>query len=167
MTMGTPDRSTRDLVQQTWQRVADVRLTPSQAKLYSHHILLGLGRPGVDAYTQADTVARLDEAQLLLESARLERAIDPGSTGWRHAAKRAAELLEWLAHDGVAADDFPAAVLSAAAYQLAGYPARALGLLAHGTREVDREVLLGHFLRADFPSLLVACQSSLAGESAP
>src|SRR6185436_18520951 len=126
--MGTPDTKTLALVRRLSDEVAGLGLTPAQAKLYSQHILLGLRQAGLRRFTPGDATARLEEAELLLASASIQREADPNGS-WRRTAKRAGELLEWLAHREVVADDVPASLLAAAAYQIAGFPALAHGLL--------------------------------------
>jgi hypothetical protein len=66
--------------------------------------------------------------------------------------RRAAELLEWLSHPRLEPDGIPVRLLAAAAYQLAGYPARAAGLLRFS--ENARGGPLSALLRGDFPQLL-------------
>lgn len=53
-----------------------------------------------------------------------------GDAQWSEAMLRAAELLEWLSHPLLNAEGLPLGLLAASAYQLAGYPARAAGLLS-------------------------------------
>lgn len=162
--MGTPDSTTLALVQQLWRQTAGLGLTQAQAKLYSNHVLLSLQQPGLRRFSSTDASARLEEAELLLGSAGLERAVHPEGD-WRKAAKRAGELLEWLAHDGVVADGVPASVLAAAAYQVAGYPALARGLLAQLVNEGGIAGLMQSFLQADFPTLLADGHRMLAALS--
>src|SRR5207247_2333608 len=72
---------------------------------------------------------------------------------WRPATLRAAELLEWLALPLAGAIPCPATLLSAALYQLAGYPARAFGLLATASENRRESDLLRALLKGDFPVL--------------
>jgi DEAD/DEAH box helicase len=153
--MAQPDPSTIALTRGLRERLAAPRLTQGQAKLYSQHVRLRLGQPGLSSFRPAERRERLEEAQILLEAALVEREAADGGN-WRHSVKRAGEILEWLAQGEVAQDEYPSALLAAAAYQIAGYPALARGHLAatesdHGTSRVIRL-----FLEANFPQLLVA-----------
>src|SRR5687767_1746522 len=127
--MAVPDSKTVALAGELRKRLAAVRLTPAQAKLYSQNVRRRLGRPGLSSFGPADVGDRVDEARLLLCAALAERDAEP-SGDWRHSVKRAGELLEWIAHGRTVDDGFPAAILAAGAYQLAGFPALAHGLLA-------------------------------------
>ncbi|WP_447761258.1 DEAD/DEAH box helicase [Sphingopyxis panaciterrae] len=133
------------------------RLTPTQAKLYSQRIRHDMGRSGLASFGSGEAQSRLEEAMLLLEVAWIER--DAGNAEWHSSAKRAAEILEWLSHSGLRPPGVPMHLLAAAAYQLAGYPAMALGLLQRFPSDDRQSVLLRSFLRADFPAALAATQA--------
>jgi hypothetical protein len=95
---------------------------------------------------------RLNDAVRLLDAAFVER--DSGGQEWQDSVRRAAELLEWLSLPLLTPHNVPLRLLSAAAYQIAGYPARSTGLL-HKTEYLNAESkILANFLRADFPNLL-------------
>lgn len=108
--------------------LAGSALSPLQAKLYSQRVRRDMGADGLPSFNPAELVARLDEACLLLEAGWLERSADEGRA-WTHAVKRAAEVLEWISHAALKPPQAPIHLLSAAAYQVAGYPAMALGHL--------------------------------------
>lgn len=131
-------------------RMAPVGLTPRQARLYSHVTRLRAGRTGV-RWSEADTAAALDDAVHLIEAGRVLR--DSDFPDWQRSFRRAAEILEWLSElDTLRV--VPAAMLSAAAYQIAGYPAQALGLLSREEGKDTRDSgLLRSLLQADFPAL--------------
>ncbi len=138
------------LAQRLRQRLAS-GLPPSIAKLYSQYTRVREGQLGLPSWTSAEAQARLDEAVQLIDAAFIERSVR--SDDWQSSARRAAEILEWLAQPDVLNTDAPVRLLAAAVYQLAGYPARAAGLLRDVP--IKRESLLIHaLLRADFDSLL-------------
>lgn len=159
--MATPDERTRELVRGLWRDASGPGVTPSQAKLYSNHVRLGLRQPGLGSFSSGEAASHLREAELLLESASLQWDGRPDGE-WRRAIKRSGELLEWLAHDEIQTNGIPATILAAAAYQLAGFPALALGLLGHGSDDesVDAD-LTRRFLAADFPRLLQESHAAL------
>ena len=67
---------------------------------------------------------------------------------------RAGEILEWLPTTNTNSDEISTRLLAAACYQLAGYPARALGLLREeGNEDTESRILIA-LLRADFVGLL-------------
>lgn len=142
--------------------LAGSRLSPLQAKLYSQRIRRDMGRDGLASFTADELVARLDEAMLLLETAWIERSA--GGDEWKPAVKRAAEILEWLSQSSLRPEGAPTHLLSAAAYQLAGYPAMALGHLRHVPAEDSMSELLRAFLRADFSAALSAVQAFWAAQ---
>jgi hypothetical protein len=69
---------------------------------------------------------------------------------------RAAEVLEWLCHPTLNPEETPLRSLAAAAYQLAGYPARAAGLLRASLNPTEPVSPIAAFLRNDFPSVFRA-----------
>lgn len=142
--------------------LAGSRLSPLQAKLYSQRIRRDMGRDGLASFTADELVARLDEAMLLLETAWIERSAGGGE--WKPAVKRAAEILEWLSQSSLRPKGAPTHLLSAAAYQLASYPAMALGHLRHVPAEDSIPKLLRAFLRADFSAALSAVQAFWAAQ---
>ncbi|MBM3098576.1 DEAD/DEAH box helicase [Gluconobacter cerinus] len=149
------DATTIGLARDIRGELAPDRLTPAQAKLYSQRIRRDMGRDGLASFTAGEIQHRLEEALLLIEAAWLERTGD-GGVQWRQSLKRAAEILEWLAQPTLRPSDVPVHLLSAAAYQLAGYPAMALGQLQRMPDDQPHSVLLRNFIRADFPAALAA-----------
>ncbi|MBN2575241.1 MAG: DEAD/DEAH box helicase [Deltaproteobacteria bacterium] len=133
-------------------------LTERQAKLYSQRLRLEMGREGLAAFTPADAAADLDQAVFLLRCALLERRADP-TGGWREGVKRAAEVLEWLSPSSLRPAGAPIHLLCAAAYQVADYPAMALGHLRHIPADDTSSRLLREFLRGDFPAALDASRA--------
>src|SRR5574338_1192910 len=121
---------------ETGRIVADVRrllasdaLTGRQAKLYSQRIRREMGQPGLATFVDADIGGYIDEAIWIIECALLERSADPNSQ-WRQGVKRAGEILELLSQGDLRQRGIPLHLLSAAAYQVAGFPAMALAQLA-------------------------------------
>jgi hypothetical protein len=92
---------------------------------------------------------------LLLQCGLLERSSDPNG-GWRSGIKRAAEILEWLSQASLKPPGAPLHLLAAAAYQLADYPAMALGHLRRVPGDQPFSALLREFLRGNFPATLQA-----------
>lgn len=133
-------------------QLAQQGLTPAFAKLYSQHTLLSNGRPGLQIWRENETNLRLHDATRLLSVALAER--EANIPDWQNGARRAGELLEWLSHDELNQDNLPLSVLSGAAYQLAGYPARSFGLLNRRSDNDQTSQILRDFLKADFRSLL-------------
>lgn len=152
-----PNEASLALAREIRGSLAGSRLSPPQAKLYSQRIRRDMGRDGLTSFTADEVIARLDEAMLLLESAWIERSAGGGE--WKSAVKRAAEVLEWLSQSSLRPEGVPTHLLSAAAYQLAGYPAMALGHLRHVPSEDSISTLLRAFLRADFSATLSAVQA--------
>src|SRR5260370_18166365 len=88
----------------------------------------------------------------LLDAGFIER--EAGNDAWNDSASRTGELLEWLSHPQLNTDGLPLRLLSAAAYQLAGYPARSSGLLHEDTSVLNESKILRSLLKAEFPNLL-------------
>lgn len=133
-------------------QLAQSGLIPGFAKLYSQHTLISNGRPGLEAWRSNESEMRLHDAMRLLSVALAER--EHGVSNWQNGARRAGELLEWLAHDELNPRNLPLLLLSAAAYQLAGYPARSFGLLNRARDDDQTSQILKSFLMSDFRNLL-------------
>jgi superfamily II DNA/RNA helicase len=147
------NQATIDLAREVRRELAGDALTPSQAKLYSQRLRRDMGREGLATFTDADVEVYVDEALLLLQCALLERQ-DAGNANWRRGLKRAAEILEWLSQPSLKPVGAPLHLLAAASYQLADYPAMALGHLRRVPENEPFSQLLRAFLRADFPAAL-------------
>lgn len=133
-------------------QLAQSGLTPGFAKLYSQHTLIASGRPGLGSWRANESELRLHDAVRLLSIALEER--ENKVSDWRDGARRAGELLEWLAHDELNPLNLPLLLLSAAAYQLAGYPARSFGLLNRARDDDQTSQILKSFLKSDFRNML-------------
>jgi hypothetical protein len=138
--------------------LAGEALTAPQAKLYSQRLRREMGREGLASFTPGDVDIHLDDAMLLLQCALLERQEDPAGA-WRDGVKRAGEVLELLSQSSLKPPGAPLHLLAAAAYQLADYPAMALGHLRHVPDDEPFSALLREFLRADFPATLEAVRT--------
>lgn len=140
-------------------------LTPRQAKLYSQRLRLEMGQQGLATFAPGDVYSYLGEAVLLLDFALLEAAATEGDN-WKKGVRRAAEILEWLSQPGLKPQGVPVHLLSAAAYQLAGYPAMALGEMQRVPDDEAFSKILTTFLRGHFPSTLSAIQEFWQAEIA-
>jgi hypothetical protein len=147
--------ATLQLAKDLRETLARPALTERQAKLYSQRLRKDMGREGLVSFAAGDVENYIDDAMLLLQCALIERKNSPES-GWRNGVKRAAELLEWLSQSDLKPRGAPLHLLAAAAYQLAGYPAMALGHLKFVPGDEPHSVMLREFLRANFPSILSA-----------
>src|SRR5262245_35922072 len=107
--------------------LAGSTLSAAMAKLYSQHTRIRAGREGLRSWTTEEASARLDDAILLIDAGLLLRSAK--RDGYRPCLRRAGEVLEWLAPSDHPDIDGSYILTSAAAYQLAGYPARAHSLL--------------------------------------
>ena len=140
------------------QEFAREELTREQARLYSQHIRLEMGQEGLRSFSDAEAHARLDEAMLLVDAGWLEQT--GGADGdWKQAFRRAGEILEWLSQPSLGFEGAPVHLLSAAAFQVAGYPALALGQLRRIPTDGHVSKLLSSFINADFPEALNAARA--------
>lgn len=137
--------------------LATPRLSASTARLYSQHVRLRSGQPGLTSFTADDLASHLRDAVRLVEASLLART--QGEAGWESGLRRAAELLEWMSHPELNSDGLPLTVLGAAAYQLAGYPARASCLARYRPFGERDSPLLRLLVTGNFnPLLLLAAQ---------
>lgn len=152
-----PSKFVLDIAEQIRTDLAGSALLPSQAKLYSQRVRRDMGAEGLSSFSTAELSARLDEACLLLEAGWLERSDDEGHA-WVGAVKRSAEILEWISHAALKPSGAPIHLLSAAAYQVAGYPAMALGHLRLMPPGEPFSTILREFLRGNFDTALSEVQ---------
>lgn len=103
-------------------------LPPATARLYSQFSRLQARQPGLPSWNEYDSSSFVNEAVRLLDSALVLRTLGNGAS-WQSGLRRVGELFEWLSLPELNPDNLPLRMLAAAAYQLAGYPARATGLL--------------------------------------
>src|SRR3546814_4548864 len=78
---------------------------------------------------------------------------------WSTSIKRAAEIIEWLSQSQLKPPGAPLHLLAAAAFQLADYPAMALGHLRRLPEGEPLSEILRQFVRADFPAAFQAAQT--------
>ncbi|MBP5977021.1 DEAD/DEAH box helicase, partial [Brasilonema sp. CT11] len=150
--MTQPSAETIALVSELVQSLAGSGLPPAFAKLYSHHTRLRENQPGLMSWSQNEADSRLDDVIRLLESASVQRQTE--NAQWQLTVRRAGEILEWLPITNQNSEQISTRLLAAACYQLAGYPARASGLLRGETDQENESRILICFLKADFVGLL-------------
>ncbi|MEA5464949.1 DEAD/DEAH box helicase [Leptothoe sp. PORK10 BA2] len=147
-----PDEETVALASQLVESlVGSGGLPPDLARLYSHHTRLRENQPGLQTWSQAEANNRLEDVMRLLEAASIQRQSEDNQ--WQKTVLRAGEILEWLPISGIDSDEVCTRLLSAACYQLAGYPARALGLLQQENSLNNESGILIALLKADFVEL--------------
>ena len=152
--MVQPSREITELAIQTRESLAGGNLTPLFAKLYSQYTRLKEGQPGLSGWRDNEATSRLYDAVRLLEVAFIER--EAGIVEWHQSARRAGELLEWLSDPNLSPFNLHTELLSAAAYQLAVYPARAFGLLNYTPVRLEESRILRLLLAGDFPNLFLS-----------
>ncbi|MEY9418870.1 hypothetical protein ABIF69_005312 [Bradyrhizobium japonicum] len=138
-----------------FNRATPNELTPSQARLFVRSLQTSWQVPPI-AWAARESHEQFDDARRLLHAAGIFRETDgSGSLTSLDCYRRAAELLEWLARASDAVTrDVPVALLAAGAYQLAGLPAMATGLLRQGRYGGGVAEIFAAFLSADFDLLL-------------
>lgn len=146
-----PNEETVALVSQLVESLVVSGLPPTLARLYSHHTRLRENQPGLTSWSQAEANSRLEDVIRLLEAASIQRQVEDNQ--WQKTVLRAGEILEWLPISSIDSDEVSTRLLSAACYQLAGYPARALGLLQQENSLNNESGILIALLKADFVEL--------------
>ncbi len=160
--MVRPSIETQQLAIQLTEDLASASLPPIFAKLYSQHTRLRESQPGLNLWGDQEAIDRLNDALRILEAAFVEREAE--SEVWRNSMRRVGEILEWLSHSEMNLGYLPSRFLAAAAYQLAGYPARAAGLLNDDDTSAGESDIVGALLRASFPNLLHSLAEYWANE---
>lgn len=129
-------------------------LTAQQARLFVRSIQNSWGvQPLV--WTQSQSIELFSEARRLLHAAGIFEDTDGSdSEAATSCYRRAGELLEWLSRSrDEVTREVPAEILAAGAYQLAGLPAMATGILR--LSKVDGAGgIIGAFLSCNFDSVL-------------
>lgn len=143
--------------------LAGAKLTPATAKLYSQHFRLAAGGAPLATFSEGEFVRRLTDAVVLVDGSLQGRVA--GDDDWRDGLRRAAEILEWLAHPDLDKGGIPLSLLSAAAYHLAGFPARATTLASRPGADEQEAPLLRLLLRAEFSTLLYTAVEVAANPS--
>ncbi len=136
-----------ELIEEIGERLAGQRLSSQIARLYSHITRIKSGTSGIRAWGERDFAKQLDNAEKLLVAGM---ALSPDSDKGQIYLRRAGEIFEWLITAATQEETFPITVFSAAAYQLAGYPARALGVLNEHPVQGSTSQVLVAILKADF-----------------
>lgn len=150
--MISPDEETVTLASQLAESLVGGGLPPALARLYSHYTRLRENQPGLPTWSQAEANSLLEDVMRLLDAASIQRQAEDNL--WQKTVLRAGEILEWLPRTDANSEEIPTLLLAAACYQLAGYPARALGLLREeGGQNTESRILIA-LLKADFVSLL-------------
>jgi len=142
------------LAREVQQDLADSGLPPAFARLYSHYTRLKARQPGLTSWRDNEFDDLLKETLRLIEAVFIQKQADEDDQNWRSGMRRVGELLEWLSLPDLNREGLPLQLLSASAYQLAGYPARASGLLNEAITEGTESQILRALLKTDFPRLL-------------
>ena len=146
-----PNEETVALVSQLVESLVSSGLPRTLARLYSHHTKLRENQPGLPSWKKSEADSLVEDVMRLLEAASIQRQTEDNQ--WQKTVLRAGEILEWLPIGDIDSNEISTRLLSAACYQLAGYPARALGLLRE-ERSLDNESgILIALLKADFVGL--------------
>ena len=135
-------------------RAVENALTAQQARIFVRSIQNTWQVPPID-WSARQSIEQFADARRLLHAASIfEQTDGPNGDAAASCYRRAGEILEWLArsNDGVTRE-VPAEVLSAGAYQLAGLPAMATGLLKRA-KLVGAGAVMGAFLAGDFNQVL-------------
>ncbi len=136
-----------EMIQDLGEHTAGAALSRGIARLYSQHTRLRAGTSGLPTWTTKELVTRLNEGEKLLVAGM---AIADNSE-YRRYLRRAGEIFEWAAASSPTEMSVPVVLLAASAYQLAGYPARAAGVISeHPLSDTTSKVLIT-LLSADFP----------------
>ncbi|URN93104.1 MAG: DEAD/DEAH box helicase [Candidatus Pristimantibacillus lignocellulolyticus] len=134
------------------EKFASEKLLPNFAKLYSHHTRLNYQQSGLLGWNgTSEFNNRINDAIKLIDVGLFDKKHN--GTNWRSTLRRAGEVLEWLSHPDLNTEKYPTRFLSAASYQLAGYPAMATGLLNAENFDFEDSDILRSLLSADFPQL--------------
>jgi hypothetical protein len=129
-------------------------LTAQQARLFVRSIQNSWGVQPL-AWTQRQSIELFSDARRLLHAAGIFEDIDgPDSEAAASCYRRAGELLEWLSRSrDEVTREVPTEILAAGAYQLAGLPAMATGILRR-SKVGGVGGIIGAFLSCNFDSVL-------------
>ncbi|WP_298914810.1 DEAD/DEAH box helicase [uncultured Nostoc sp.] len=151
--MVQPSAENVALASELAELLAGSGLLPIYARLYSHHTKLRENQSGgLMSWSETEARMRLDDVMRLLEAASVQRQTE--NPQWQQTVRRAGEILEWLPSTDFNSEEISTRLLAAACYQLASYPARALGLLRIEVESQGNESrVLTSLLKADFVGL--------------
>ncbi|MDA2136749.1 DEAD/DEAH box helicase [Bacillus cereus group sp. Bc256] len=142
-------------IQEFYQKIinemADEKLPPNFAKLYSQYTRIKMNQPSLKGWHKNEFTDRLNDAINLIDAGLFNKEI--GGKDWQEPIKRGGELLEWLSHPELNKEKLPLRLLSAAAYQLGGYPALSMGLLNSSSSDTYESKILKSLLKGNFPGL--------------
>lgn len=129
-------------------------LTPQQARLFVRSIQNSWGVQPL-AWTGRQSIELFSDARGLLHAAGIFEDTDgPDTEATISCYRRVGEILEWLSrsHDDVTRE-VPTEILAAGAYQMAGLPAMATGILRR-SKVGGAGGIIGAFLSCDFDAVL-------------
>lgn len=128
-------------------RFIDQKIPRDIARLYSQYTRIRAQGVGLPSWTEEERTLRFREAEKLL----IAGLASSDTSKKQLYLRRAGEIFEWAA-TGISEESLPPAILLASsAYQLAGYYARATGLLSESNLPEETSKILAAFLSADFP----------------
>ena len=138
-------------------RAAENELTATQARLFVRSLQNSWQVPTI-AWGAQESHDQFRDARRLLHAASIFAELDgQASADASSCYRRAGELLEWLARSAdPVTRDIPVALLSAAAYQMAGLPAMATSILRRGDFGGNAASIFAAFLAADFEGVIAA-----------
>jgi hypothetical protein len=153
--MNTPNELNLNLASELRRRMAGNELPPAFAKLYSQYTRLTAKQPGLSRWQETEAISRFNDAMKILEAATIEK--ESGIENWSDGFRRTAELFEWLSAPELRPEQLPIHLFSAALYQIAGFPARADGLLNNlPTSDIEaNSEIITLLLKADFRGLFI------------
>lgn len=150
------DANRREIAEQLRRGLAtENRLTPQQARAFVRGLQVSWHVPAIQWHDN-ESEEQLADARRLMHAAEIFRELEgPDSSAAKDCYRRAAEVLEWLSR----ADDplptvAPIALMAAAAFQLGGLPAMAVGLLGQIEAPDAGTRLYSKFLKADFDGVV-------------
>lgn len=150
------DQERRDTAEQLRRALAsENRLTPPQARAFVRGLQVSWQVPAIQ-WSDAESRDQLEDARRLLHAAEIFREVEGiDSHQAKDCFRRAGELLEWLARANDSVRTIaPIELFAAAAYQLGGLPAMALGLLGQVNAPDAGTRLFSRFLKADFDGVV-------------
>ena len=137
----------------------------SLAKVFGQHVRLRAGRDQLPSWQRNEFDDAFAHAVRLIEIgvADVQESYAEGSHT-NPTLRRAAEILEWLNHNQINDDGLPLGILSAACYQIAGYPARARTLALQRSPDEQDAPLIRTLVGGDFARLLArATRTAIRG----
>ncbi|HGO9419697.1 TPA: DEAD/DEAH box helicase [Bacillus cereus] len=141
-----------EVVEMYKKEFASKKFSPNLAKLYSHYTKVNLQQQGLKSWNENDFHNHMSEAiRFIYLGFKLKES---EQEGWNQFFRKAGEILEWLSHPKINVSDYPLHLLSAASYQIAGYPALAYGLLGERLFTTNESEILRLFVKNDFINLM-------------